>query len=129
MNRIREVLLLLCIRGLTSEYINNNYSRRDTDIQYPINNDSEIPIDIENEITELKGIMIKYCGIIRNEFCLNLAVNYINKLMDRLNDVSVNKLESMELYNMAIIAQHIAIAALNRKDSIGAHYREEKEIC
>ena len=83
-------------------------------------------IDIEGIISELKNLMQKYAGIVRNQAGLEKAkaktaalkaqFGYKARCLDR---------QSYELRNMLDIAELIIDFALERKESRGAHYRED----
>lgn len=74
---------------------------------------------------KLKGIMIKYCGILRSEKYLKQGYEKLHKITNQLEDVSLSAIEDMELYNMCMVAEEIFNGAINRKHSVGAHYRED----
>ena len=74
-------------------------------------------------------IFITYVGIKRDELGLNKALYLINSLqmkVDKLSD-SFN-FEKYELENALSASRLIATAALKRKNSIGAHFREDTTI-
>ena len=89
--------------------------------------------NLANEILEtgilrrmLKKAMWQNAGIIRTKSGLNNALRVIDdiKLISRNSRVCATK-EAYELRNMIITAQLITEAALNRENSIGAHFRED----
>jgi len=83
----------------------------------------------DKEITKLenllKGIMIKYCGITRSEKYLLVGLRKLQGIEMQVEKIKLNKIKAMELYNMIAVSRSIFEAALNRKISIGAHYRED----
>lgn len=86
----------------------------------------EADIDTEAAIIELKGIMVKYCGILRDGEKLQLGLGLVEALLARLKCASLHTLRDIELYNMAIVARSIFEGAQARKKSVGAHYRTDE---
>lgn len=89
--------------------------------------------DILNDIIEtgilrrmLKKAMWENAGIVRSEVGLSNALRVLDdiQLITRNSRVYASK-EGYELRNSLITAKLIAEAALNRKNSIGAHFRED----
>jgi L-aspartate oxidase len=109
-----------------AHYINNHFEKKDIDILYDSPNNVATDIDVEHEIIELKGVMVKYCGIVRNEYTLNLGLTHIKELLQRLESAKLDSVQAMELYNMALVANKVVEGAINRKESVGSHYREDE---
>ena len=75
---------------------------------------------------KLKNIMWNNVGIIRTEDSLLTALSEINKIDEIFDNKNMcSSLEEYELRNMLLVAKCIINAAINRKDSIGAHYRAD----
>ena len=84
--------------------------------------DSEI--DVNSFKAELKDIMWSYLGILRDSKSISTGLEKINVLINKFNKTSKCASKSeYEFRNMLIVARLIAISALNRKESRGAHYR------
>lgn len=133
-NRLASNSLLECVVCAyeVSEFL------KDKNLSSPKQIDSEIksiidkysedtdfePIDAEDIKTELKEIMWKLVGIVRSEKSLTTAVEKLNELQEKFSrkDKCLNKSE-YELKNMLTVAKLIAVSALRRKESRGAHYR------
>ena len=81
--------------------------------------------NIEQEKNTIKGIMVKFCGIIRNRKGLKTGLERIREIVSRLDESDLSTIPEMELYNMAIVSKNIIKAAKRRKKSVGAHYRED----
>ena len=102
----------------------------DKDIKLIIDNYSE-DIDYEeiniNDIkSELKDTMWSGVGILRDKQSILSAINKIDNLKKKFNRHSKCASKSeYELRNMLIIAKLIAISALKRRESRGAHYRTD----
>ena len=82
-----------------------------------------VAFNSEDMIIDLKGIMIKYCGIVRDSDSLRYGIDCAEKIYQRIKDACLTTTRDMELYNMTTIALPILHAALARKHSVGAHYR------
>jgi len=88
------------------------------------------PFSIKNEI---KTLMWDKVAIIRNEEGLSDALNSLNALNEKLNEMDVdvdthyNKglQDALEVINMVEIATLAVKSALIRKESRGAHFRED----
>ncbi len=83
--------------------------------------------------SELQQIMWEKVGIVRSEQSLIEAIDKIRNLRERLKDLSVEPglrynlqlLSAVELENMLTVAEIVARAALMRKESRGAHFRQD----
>jgi len=80
-------------------------------------------IDVQKRIIELKGIMVKYCGILRNGYDMNLGMTIINDMLKELSDAALPTQVEMEFGNMALVAFEIIRQAYERKESVGSHCR------
>lgn len=83
---------------------------------------------------ELQQNMMDKCGIFRNETDLTEMKQLIMQYKERYNNITVQDkssvfntdlIETIELANMLDIAESINDGALNRKESRGAHTRED----
>lgn len=90
---------------------------------------SEADFDVEKRIVELKGIMVKYCGILRDGEGLRLGLAFVDKLNDELECARPRSLREIELNNMATTAKAILEGALARKKSVGSHFRTDEGAC
>lgn len=88
------------------------------------------PFEIKKELEE---VMWKNVAIIRNEEGLNVALKRINELKGMLKDMRVSNvlsynndlLDALEVIKMLDIAELVTKSALLRRESRGAHYRED----
>lgn len=82
---------------------------------------------------ELKDIMLKNAGIFRNEESLQQALDKVNILIEKSQNLKKSEpspfnyefYDSLELKNMLDIAKAILKSALKRRESRGAHFRTD----
>jgi succinate dehydrogenase / fumarate reductase flavoprotein subunit len=83
---------------------------------------------------EMKSVMADHVGVFRVEEGMKVAVDKMAEIKERFNDVRVddqglkynmNLIEAWELSNLIDIANVTAISALARKESRGAHSRDD----
>ncbi len=84
--------------------------------------------------TELQEWMMEKCGIFRNETDLKAMVDKLGELKERYKSISIEDkgtvfntdlMEALELENLLANAEATVYGALNRKESRGAHTRED----
>lgn len=73
----------------------------------------------------IKRTMNKYVGIVRDEVGLMIAKKAIDKTLERLCSYKYTSMAQMQTANMAIIAKIVINSALERKESRGAHFRND----
>jgi len=83
-------------------------------------------LHIEQRIIELKGLMVKYCGILRSGRDLKCALERLKDMNSEIKEASLRTIKEMEYCNMVYIAMEILKCAYARKKSIGAHYRTDE---
>jgi succinate dehydrogenase / fumarate reductase flavoprotein subunit len=85
-------------------------------------------------MSEMQENMMDYVSVFRNETGLQQALDKIKELKERYNDISLTDrgscfnrdlLDAIELGHMLDLAEVIAMGAMNRKESRGAHCRED----
>ena len=84
--------------------------------------------------TELQGTMMDNVSVFRTADTIKTALAKIEELKERYNNLAIDDkgmkfntdlMEALELHNLIVTAETIALSALNRKESRGAHYRED----
>lgn len=84
------------------------------------------PVPVAGEIYgEIREMMWDDVGIIRSEHSLNNALKNLARLGQELRESDEPSRWEFERANMALVADIIVRAALNRKESRGAHYRTD----
>jgi succinate dehydrogenase / fumarate reductase flavoprotein subunit len=91
---------------------------------------TEGPYQIQNDLQEL---MQNHVGIVRNEGEMREALVGIKQLWERFNNVSVEGNRdfnpgwhtALDLSNLLTVSEAITQSALERKESRGAHFRED----
>jgi len=76
---------------------------------------------------EIRRLMSEHCYIIRTEAGMKKALNRISEILEYLKSGYSAGKAYIEALNVASIAKEILIAAIERKESVGAHYREDCE--
>jgi len=84
-------------------------------------------VDFESYSSEIRTLLTQKCGIIRNEKDLSEAYARISEIFDWLDSMVLGTPKSIETYNQSQIALAILRAAIQRKKSVGAHYRSDDE--
>lgn len=74
---------------------------------------------------EIQETMTKYVGIIRDEQGLTKAAGIINQIYENYIKLDGFSLVKLEVANMLVVAKLVIEAALERKESRGAHYRSD----
>jgi L-aspartate oxidase len=97
--------------SFTSIEIETQYMDRETDIDVVIN--------------KIKNTMSDHGGIIKNQKGLEEGIKTIDEILLQMQYLKLSSVKHMEALNMAMIARQILSAAAVRKESVGAHYRDD----
>tara|TARA_A100001015_G_scaffold304505_1_gene395776 strand:- start:1521 stop:2279 length:759 start_codon:yes stop_codon:yes gene_type:complete len=71
---------------------------------------------------KIRRLMWKYVGICRDEAGLSKALATLHTFDDYKNYTGLEE-SQLTLKNMIVLAEHICQSALDRRDSVGAHFR------
>ena len=82
-------------------------------------------IDSVKTIENIKEIMTKYGGIIRNKNGLEIGIGRLTEIKLELDSAKLSKQRDFEAYNMVMVSLQILRSALERTESLGAHFRED----
>ena len=128
-NALAETLVFGEIAGKNaSEFaIANDFEYEDTKNYF-----DSLPKLVENSsekemIKEIKEIMWRYLGINRDEKGIRTAIKQFSELKNKFEKINStqNYLEYFKLRNIIFVAQAVALSALERTESRGAHYRSD----
>lgn len=127
-NRLASNSLLECLvfARQCAEHINHNPAPA-----YPlpsITNQKLVHTTIDSVAMakQIKQSMQTYGGIIRSTEGMKLALRTVNEILNQLEAVSLETCGQIEVYNMALVARQILQSSLDRKESIGAHFRDDE---
>jgi len=85
-------------------------------------------VDFDSYSSEIRAITTLKCGIIRNGKDLKEGEARINEIFRQLDEMELDTPKCMETYNQSLIALEILRASIQRKESVGAHYRYEDKL-
>ncbi len=107
-----------------AQVVNEEYTGEEFEISIPkILNTVEKKFDTNQMMIDLKGIMVKYCGILRSGPSMEHGLEIVDDMLCNLREAKLEDIKQMELYNMLTVAKEVVKAAIARKKSVGAHYR------
>lgn len=127
-NRLASNSMLEClVFGRRAAESINDYLKRDRSPAVPVLPELDIRpsdyLDYSGMRERLQDIMSDKCYVMRNEKDMNEALSEVDHMLRLLTSSFDDKREYFEMLNLCTTAKSILIAALNRKDSVGAHYR------
>ncbi|HEY5466467.1 MAG TPA: L-aspartate oxidase [Clostridia bacterium] len=76
----------------------------------------------------LRHRMMKNGGILRRTAEMQETLTFVEEVADSLESVAMSTLDHVEILDMATVARAVLTAALARKQSVGAHYREDDSL-
>lgn len=83
--------------------------------------------DIESYRTEIRETMTKKGGIVRDKCGLTEGLESVSAIKKDLEQSDLPNMGAIEALNMATVGEAILSAALERSESIGAHYRIDED--
>ncbi len=125
-NRLASNSLLECVvfGGRVSNEINNQKETfEEREIYFPAEASEFKPFNFKSIRVEIRDMMDKYVSIVRTSEGLEIAKKIIERHYKNLKKINVLSRYYYETLNMATVALLVINAAIERKESIGCHYR------
>ncbi len=91
----------------------------------PLSGGADITFDAIKKRDELRLVMTDKANAVRTKEGMAECKAYTANLLSELADVTLDSDEKYHLYAMAQVADRIITSAMERKESVGAHYVEE----
>jgi L-aspartate oxidase len=83
------------------------------------------PTDYNELRSHIQQLMNDYCCVLRTTAGMEKALNEMTDILSIMEGEFTESREYLETLNIATIAKAILEAALARKESVGAHFRED----
>lgn len=90
---------------------------------HPVAEDSGVPLDVTDILNSLRSLMWRSAGVTRDHVGLSEAREAIQQWSKYVLTRQFREPEGWELQNLLIVAQLVILAALQRTESRGVHYR------
>ncbi len=125
-NRLASNSLLECLvfGKRCAEYINGNNILAPHIGRLDLPDKNERQLDCQTFRSRIRDTMTKKGGIVRNTLEMQEALQEVSEYFAALSDSVLTGYKQYETLNMATVAMEILQASLARKESVGAHYRE-----
>lgn len=138
-NRLASNSLLECVVSAMGLYENlsyknlsapKNYDERIKNLLSKYQNQDAVYVENFEEIRdEIREIMWRNAGIVRDENLLKKGLFELTEVKKCLQEKNIfSDFASYEIRNMINVCELVINAALNRKTSVGAHYRTDGSI-
>jgi len=131
-NRLASNSLLegLVFGGRVAQHINNNkkITKKTRNFKSLARNSYKEKVatyDVQVKKTEIRQLMDRYVGLIREQAGLEYALDKLAKINSLFYDKECIEVQQLELKNMALVATLVTQSALERQESRGAHYRKD----
>ena len=124
-NRLASNSLLECVvfGSRVAKDINESNDFSKIDIVLPDLEFTHEPYNFKDIRVDIRDTMSKYVFIVRKEEGLLLAKKIISNHLNNLKKIKVFSRYYYETLNMATVAMLIIDAAIERKESLGCHFR------
>lgn len=128
-NRLASNSMLECLvfgrraaRHINEENRKPSNSMDNIEIVGSAENDNFASLNTSELKDKLRSTMSKYVGAIRTPSGLQQARQIINEIFSAIENSRICNTDEYELYNMCQVALNVISSAIERKESIGAHY-------
>ncbi len=135
-NRLASNSMLECLvfGRRCAKYINGRLRKTDSKANLPLSECNECGGKLTHERAavlraRIRALMTENAGPVRTAKGLNKLNASLSKLFDEIEGYEIEDGYEIELYNMCKVAQLITDGAINRKESIGAHYLSDESFC
>ena len=125
-NRLASNSLLECIvygKRVADDINKNKDNLPEREIVFPKTAGMFKPFNFKSIRVEIRDIMDKYVSIVRTCEGLEIAKKIVERHYNNLKKINVMSRYYFETLNMATCAMIVINAAIERKESIGCHYR------
>ncbi|NCA67251.1 MAG: L-aspartate oxidase [Clostridia bacterium] len=126
-NRLASNSLLECLvfSKRCANHINSKKHIKPTAIALDLPEKAAKQLDCQTYRSRIRDLMTKKGGIVRKEKHMTDAKAEISGYLEELKGTTLNSYKEFETLNMATVANKILTDALQRLESVGAHYRED----
>lgn len=84
-------------------------------------------MDFDSIRSELRNMMTRNCGIVRNQGDMSDAEHWVASYLTRFDAFELTGKKQVETLNLLQVASEVIKAGIARKKSVGAHYRTDGE--
>lgn len=130
-NRLASNSLLECLvfgRRSARHISRSHIFRPEVPLVEPIHLAKSDDVDFDSFSSEIRTLATLKCGILRSEKDLLEAKDRISLIMGELEGLAIDTPRAMEAYNQSQVALAILDASIQRKESVGAHFRTDSNI-
>ncbi len=128
-NRLASNSMLECLvfSRRAANHINASGSDKGPEPEFSaesLSGGAEMPFDIVKKRAELRDMMTEKANAVRTKAGMEECKKFVDDLLSELEGVTLDSPGKYQLYTMAQVANMIITGAINRKESVGAHYVE-----
>ncbi len=129
-NRLASNSMLECLvfGRRAAEHINARLAEPSESLPSKLSHIEPRPIkewDLAPLRSEIQQLMNDNCFVSRREKDMKKALSRVSEIRQELEQGYCEGREYIETLNISLVAERILLSAIERKDSVGAHYRED----